>query len=92
MSKSRVALVGSKHCPPAEQVIFGLHREGHTQVAVELHREPSNRFDPNAIKVVLMLGYIAKNQAAELSKWLDANGITVHLGHLTNTTIEVETP
>lgn len=65
--KSLLGLVGMKYRPPADQVVRSLQ----TGDQVTLIREPNNPYDPNAIAVMLHLGYVPKASAALLAQKMD---------------------
>jgi hypothetical protein len=65
--KSLLNLVGISHTPCARDVV-PLLKDG---TPLLLLREPDNPHDPNAIQVYLQLGYVKKEQAAQLAKLLD---------------------
>lgn len=62
-----------------------------------LMREPGNPHDPNAIMVLLHVGYVAREHAAQISPYLDAKsedisgGRLVHL-HANYGEIEIQDP
>jgi hypothetical protein len=62
----------------------------HVPLAIRLEREPENRFDPNALKVVLQeirpdmhIGYIARDVAARLAKLVDDGRIGIEAAAVT---------
>lgn len=65
--KSLITLVGMKHHPPALQALAACS-DGKELLLV---REPTNKYDPNAIQVVMLLGYVKKEQAAKLAPTMD---------------------
>lgn len=59
-----------------EEVVAALQ----TGAALTLRREPTNRFDPNAVQVCLdgkPIGYIPKSKNKELAARLDAGGMAM---------------
>ena len=61
-----------------------------TPFRVKLEREPENRFDENALKVIaqelrpgMHIGYIARDVAARLAKLMDSGRIEVEGGAVT---------
>lgn len=73
--KSLLGLVGMKYRPPADRIVYQLQPGD----PVTLVREPDNPHDPNAIAVMLHLGYVPKAQALKLAEKMDlsfvGNGI-----------------
>jgi len=71
----RTNLAGGKFRPTeAQQITISLEPED----KLFLEREPTNPYDENAIMVKsgdILLGYVPKNVAAELSPWLDSGWV-----------------
>lgn len=71
--KSLLTLVGISHLRfGAAQALQHL-REG---CPLLLIREPSNAYDPNAIQVWVRVGFIKKEQAAQLASKMDKNAFS----------------
>lgn len=99
--KSLYNLVGMGHHPNALTVIQQLGDDAE----IELHREPENPYDPNAIVAVhadqqgneITLGHIKRAHAAVLAKEMDAAGKTeieakIVRNHGSYVEVEVEDP
>jgi HIRAN domain len=78
----RLSIVGQKHRdldPYLTGILPG--------TPVTLVREPTNGYDPNAIQVWIagkMVGYLPKNQNADLAARIDRDGVTMAMdGHAT---------
>lgn len=88
MSERRYAIVGGKFRPPALGVIASLP----VGFSLLLKREPDNKFDHNAIKVILVdSDALAKIDAELLSRNIEGYGFTrddlvtrgpIHLGYI----------
>jgi len=80
MYKSIYPIVGMKHRgTEAESIV----REAKNGDQVRLVRDPENRFDPNAVMVmigVLHVGFIPAPMAARLAPSMDAHGKTEVVG------------
>ncbi len=62
-----------------------------------LMREPGNPHDPNAIMVMLHVGYVKREHAEQVAPYLDAQGAEVIGGHIVNlhanyAEVEIEDP
>lgn len=77
--KSLLTLVGMKHHPPALRAL-SIAPDGTELLLV---REPANKYDPNAIQVVMILGYIKKERALALAPRMDASCWSRH-GEVSN--------
>jgi|SRR5882672_1996119 len=83
--KSLLNLVGISHAKGASKIV-PLLADGQPLTLIP---KPDNPFDPNAIQVWLRLGYVKKEQAAQLSPLLLANDtrmwpakiVTAHSGY-----------
>jgi len=72
--KKTYSIVGTNHCGFNAQSIINNLKPG---AAVLLVREPENKFDKGAIAVYVgvdRVGYLPKNQNAELSALIDKTG------------------
>lgn len=71
------SVVGESHCQDALSAICGGHnREGHEmEVVAQLVPEPRNRFDPNAVMVMIdghKVGYLMRDDAPRYLRALEA--------------------
>lgn len=72
--KKTYSIVGTNHCGRDAQEIINSLTPG---APVLLVREPENKFDKGAVAVYVgpsRVGYLPKNQNAELSAFIDATG------------------
>ncbi len=69
-------ITAQNHLSAEERLAWERLRPGE---AIQLRREPTNQYDPNAVLVLnaegVKVGYIKKSQNAELAKWLDDGGV-----------------
>lgn len=71
----RYFIVGTNHRSSDEQAAFKALIEGDR---LKLRREPTNKYDANAIQVVteegMVVGYVRSGQAAKLAPMIDSKG------------------
>lgn len=74
MPKGIYPIIGMRHRGvEAERIVRGLAMDE----ALVLERDPGNRYDPNAVKVVARgehVGFVPRGLAASLAAGMDANG------------------
>ncbi|MBF0160077.1 MAG: HIRAN domain-containing protein [Magnetococcales bacterium] len=79
-------IAGFRHQQNASQLLATLH-EGQE---VELHLDPNNPYDPNAIRIELpdqrVIGYINRLQAPALRQWIDHPGVRGTIDRINGTT------